>query len=233
MQRALHEEGGVGRPRVGEAAADAESDDSDDFGRGRRERRRQGGQAEEDEAAREPRQAHAVEARGPRAARLVHDRRARRVHVQPAAHGGRREPRPLAWCVREVWLLLDEKDIAEAQDEREGQPAQPVTDFVLEAFLKRHGTREQAEHALFTLVRSVKEHRRHHPLVHTFARALGLLVEKAEHREGEKPRKADEKITDHIKITNSPPSPCSSRRTSSRGACCAARAAGGGRGAAR
>ena len=98
---------------------------------------------------------------------------------------------------------------ATAQDEREGQPAQPVTDFVLEAFLKRHGTREQAEHALFTLVRSVKEHRRHHCLVHTFARALGLLVDRAAEArgEGEKPRKADEKITDHIKITNAPLEP--------------------------
>ena len=49
---------------------------------------------------------------------------------------------------------LDSSQLAEAQDEREGQPAQPVTDFVLEAFLKRHGTREQAEHP-WRVVRAV------------------------------------------------------------------------------
>ena len=90
-----------------------------------------------------------------------------------------RAPMSLGWCVRSLWALMDEKDAADAQDDAEGQPAQPMADFVVELFLRRCGFRERAEVELYQLITAVKEHYRHHALVHTFARCLGLLTEVA------------------------------------------------------
>ena len=115
-------------------------------------------------------------------------------------------PRPMPWVLRRVYKLCDDKKAADDTDERLGYSLQSTPEFLIEHYLKMLPSRSDAELALYEIFLSLQEHYKMHPLLHTFARLVGvldghsaeemarLLRELAEEKERKKDRAAMEKM---------------------------------------
>mmetsp|Transcript_13000 Transcript_13000/g.19601 ORF Transcript_13000/g.19601 Transcript_13000/m.19601 type:complete len:1143 (-) Transcript_13000:175-3603(-) len=84
---------------------------------------------------------------------------------------------PLSKVVRYVWSLNNFKSVVDAEDASYGYIIQQLPQFIIETFLLRTTQRQEAERGIFLLMSSMKDHilLKKHPLLHTFARSLGVL----------------------------------------------------------
>ena len=84
-------------------------------------------------------------------------------------------PRPLTWALRRVWVLCHDKKVCDDADSALGYSIQSTPEFLIEYYLKQLPTRSEAEMATYELIQALQEHHRAHPLLHTFARFIGVL----------------------------------------------------------
>lgn len=84
-------------------------------------------------------------------------------------------PNPMSWVLRRVWHLCNEKKSADDIDEKLGYAMQSTPEFLIEFYLRLLPQRSDAELALYELFTSLQEHYKAHPMLHTFARFVGIL----------------------------------------------------------
>jgi hypothetical protein len=86
--------------------------------------------------------------------------------------------KPMSWVVRMLYGMFNGKLIADIEDEAMLRTIQPFHEFVIEYMLQNAERRQDAELNLYLLLQSVKEHMsKKHPMLHSFARFLGLIDE--------------------------------------------------------
>jgi hypothetical protein len=86
--------------------------------------------------------------------------------------------KPMSWVVRMLYGMFNGKLIADIEDEDITGTIQPFHEFVIEYMLQNAERRQDAELNLYLLLQSVKEHMsKKHPMLHSFARFLGLIDE--------------------------------------------------------
>ena len=84
-------------------------------------------------------------------------------------------PRGLPWVLRRVYKLCEDKKLADDTDERLGYSLQSTPDFLIEHYLKHLPSRSETELVLYEIFSALHEHYKLHPLLHTFARFVGIL----------------------------------------------------------
>lgn len=84
-------------------------------------------------------------------------------------------PEPLPWVIRHVWHLFNLKLKVDAEDTRLSYNLQPMSEFLIETFLRRSERRIDAERHMYMLFAGLREYYKKHPLLHSFARFLSIL----------------------------------------------------------
>jgi hypothetical protein len=91
------------------------------------------------------------------------------------------------WVIRHVWNFFDSKVKRDADDISLGQPLQAFSDFIIDIILQRCERRVDAESYLFIFLKSLQSclAKKKTPLLHTFARFLGVFGASYEENETE------------------------------------------------
>lgn len=84
-------------------------------------------------------------------------------------------PRPMPWLLRRVWCLCNSKKGTDDMDEKLGYALQSTPEFLIEHYLRLMPVRSDAEFALYELLTTLQEYYKAHPLLHIFARFVGIL----------------------------------------------------------
>ena len=81
------------------------------------------------------------------------------------------------WVLRHVWNFFEFKMKTDANDISSGQPLQMFSDFLIDTFLQRCERRVDAEIYLYLFLKSLQSclAKKKNPLLHTFARFLGVF----------------------------------------------------------
>jgi len=116
-------------------------------------------------------------------------------------------PRPMAWTLRRVWVLCQEKKVCDDTDSALGYAIQSTPEFLIEHYLKLEPVRSDAEVRLYELFAALQENYKSHPQLHTFARFVGILdglsadelVQRQKELAEQKKRVADKKQADCAK----------------------------------
>lgn len=84
--------------------------------------------------------------------------------------------RPISWIVSVLYSVFNSKNVANQEDSKLTDQVQSFAEHIVEFMLSMVEKRQEAELFLFILLQSVKDvMHRNHPMIHLFARFLGLL----------------------------------------------------------